>query len=305
MGFTTREDALSLPANNPSQASGMKPSGDSFDSVSALPENPIVVIEPNTSWASVNVREAWAHRELLYFLIWRDVKIRYKQTVLGATWAIIQPLFTMLIFTVIFSKVARISSDGIPYPVFCYAALMPWIFFSNAVGTSSNSLVMSAHVITKVYFPRILIPVASVGAVVVDLAFAFIMLVFLLLFYKIVPTRNILMLPVPVLLAMALGVWLSALNVKYRDIRFVVPFLLQLWMFLSPIAYPPSVVPPRWQLLYSLNPLTGIIDAYRSALFGQPFGWRALGISLAITLFMLVYAGHVFRKMEKSFADII
>ena len=272
-------------------------------------DEPLTIIEPSGTWHALNLRELWTYRELIYFLIWRDVKIRYKQTALGAAWAIIQPVFTMLIFTLIFGRVAGIRSDGIPYPVFAYAALLPWTFFANAVTASGNSLVGSSHLITKVYFPRVLIPAAAVGAGFVDFAVAFVMLIPLMFYYHIRLTLNILLLPIPtiltLLLALGLGMWLSALNVKYRDVRFAVPFMMQIWMFLSPIAYPSSVVPERLQLLYSLNPFTGIVEGFRSVLLGRPFKWVPLGISAAITFGLLIYSSFKFRKMEKSFADII
>ena len=272
-------------------------------------EEPLTTIEPSGAWSALNLREFWAYRELLYFLIWRDVKIRYKQTALGAAWAIIQPLFTMLIFTLIFSRVAGIKSDGFPYPIFAYAALLPWTFFANAVTTSGNSLVTSAHLITKVYFPRPLVPAAAVGAAFVDFAVGFVMLIPLMFYYHVRVSWNLLLLPLPIiltlLLALGIGMWLSALNVKYRDVRCAVPFMMQIWMFLSPIAYPSSVVPKRWQLLYSLNPMTGTVDGFRSALLGQPFKWASLLISAAITLGLLLYSSLAFRRVEKSFADII
>lgn len=272
-------------------------------------DDPLTIIEPSGNWSALNLSELWTYRELLYFLIWRDVKIRYKQTALGAAWAIIQPLFTMLIFTLIFSRVAGIGSDGIPYPIFAYAGLLPWTFFSNAVTTSGNSVVASSHLITKVYFPRLLIPAAAVGAGFVDFAVAFVMMIPIMFYYHVNLTLNLILLPVPVvltlLLALAVGMWLSALNVKYRDVRFAVPFIIQFWMFLSPIAYPSTSIPKKWQLLYSLNPVTGIVEGFRSALLGRPFKWTNLGISTAITLGLLLYSSLVFRKMEKSFADII
>ena len=274
-----------------------------------LPEKPLVTIQASKSHVALNLHELWAHRELLYFLVWRDVKIRYKQTLLGAAWAIIQPLLTMLIFTFIFSRVAKIDSNGIPYPVFAYAALLPWTFFANAITTSGNSIVGSAHLITKVYFPRPIIPVASVLAGLVDLAVAFPMLVVLMFYYHIGITINALFL-IPlvlltILLAIAVGMWISAINVKYRDVKFAMPFVVQIWMYLSPVAYPASVVPARWRTFYALNPFVGIIDGYRAALFGRAFDWKALGISLVVTLILLAYASHQFRKMEKGFADII
>ena len=274
-----------------------------------MPEEPFVVIEASRKWVPFNFRDLWNYRELLYFLIWRDVKIRYKQTLLGATWAIIQPLLTMLIFTLIFSKVAGIESNGIPYPVFAYAALLPWTFFSNAITTSGNSIVGSAHLITKVYFPRLIIPVTGVCAGLVDLAVAFPMLVVLMFYYRIGVTVNLLLLPpliiLTTLLAIAVGMWLSAINVKYRDVKFAIPFIVQIWMYLSPVAYPSSVMPAKWRLLYSLNPFAGIIEGYRAALFGLAFDWTSLTISLVITLGFLAYSSHEFRKMEKNFADII
>jgi len=274
-----------------------------------LPDEPLFVVEARKFGVGMNLKELWTHRELLYFLVWRDVKIRYKQTLLGAAWAIIQPLLTMLVFTFIFGKVAKINSNGIPYPIFAYAALLPWTFFANAITTSGNSIVGSAHLITKVYFPRPIIPVASVCAGLIDLAVAFPMLVVLMFYYHIGITVNVLFL-VPLvllttLLAIAVGMWISAINVKYRDVKFAMPFVVQIWMYLSPVAYPASVVPARWRTIYSLNPFVGIIDGYRAALFGRAFDWKAIGISLVVTLVFLVCASHQFRKMEKGFADII
>jgi lipopolysaccharide transport system permease protein len=274
-----------------------------------LPDEPLYVVEARQSGAGIKPKELWAHRELLYFLVWRDVKIRYKQTLLGAAWAIIQPLLTMLVFTFIFGRVAKIDSNGIPYPVFAYAALLPWTFFANAITSSGNSIVGSAHLITKVYFPRPIIPMASVCAGLVDLAVAFPMLAVLMFYYHIGITVNALVL-VPLvllttLLAIAVGMWISAINVKYRDVKFAMPFVVQIWMYLSPVAYPSSLVPARWRTIYSFNPFVGIIDGYRAALFGRPFNWKALGISLVVTLVFLAYASYQFRKMEKGFADII
>ena len=274
-----------------------------------VPDEPLFVVEPRKSRQLVNLKDLWAYRELLYFLVWRDVKIRYKQTFLGALWAIIQPLLTMLIFTQIFSRVAKIDSDGIPYPVFAYAALLPWTFFANAIATSGNSVVSNSNLITKVYFPRLIVPIAAVCAGLVDLAVAFPMLVVLMFYYQIGLTLNVLLL-VPLvllttLLAIAVGLYLSALNVKYRDVKFAIPFMVQIWMYVSPIAYPTSVVPAKWRVLYSLNPIVGIVDGYRSALFGNPFNWQAIAISVVITLVLLVYGLLQFRKVESSFADII
>jgi lipopolysaccharide transport system permease protein len=275
-----------------------------------LPDEPLVRIRPGKSWAVVDFRELWAHRELFYFLVWRDLKVRYKQTVLGVAWAIIQPLFTMLIFTLFFGRLAGVPSDGVPYPVFVYAGLLLWTFFSNAVTASGNSLVGNSNLLSKVYFPRLFIPSATVGAALVDLSIAFVILVGLMIYYSVAVTWSILMLPVLVLLttllAVAIGTWLSALNVKYRDIRFALPFLIQVWMFVSPIIYPPSFVPEKWRWLLALNPLTGIIDSFRVSLFGhQQFNWGMLAVSTVMTLALLAYAAYVFWRMEENFADIV
>src|SRR5437899_519181 len=219
----------------------------------------VVVIEPTKGCVPLNLRDIWTYRELLYFLVWRDVKVRYKQTLLGAAWAIIQPLFAMLIFTLFFGRLAGIKSDGVPYPLFAYAGLLPWTFFSNAITNSGNSLVGSANLITKVYFPRIVIPTAAVMAGLVDFFFAFLTLIALMFYYRVPPSTSLLALPVLLLLtsvlALAVGMWMSALNVKYRDVRHALPFLIQLWMFASPIIYPSSMVPAKWHWLMSLNPL--------------------------------------------------
>ena len=274
-----------------------------------LPENPIVIIQPSKSWVALNLRDFWNYRDLLYILTKRDIQVRYKQTLLGATWAIIQPLFTMLIFTLFFGKLAAMPSDGIPYPIFAYAGLLPWTFFSNSVTNSGNSLVGNSNLITKVYFPRMIIPTASVASGLLDFAIAFGFLIVLMFYYGVGLSINILMLPVLIiltsLLAIGVGMWMSALNVKYRDIRYALPFLIQLGMFASPIIYPASLVPEKWRWLVWLNPVAGQIEAYRSAFFGRPFEWTALGISAVMTFVILVYSAYNFRRMEKSFADII
>jgi lipopolysaccharide transport system permease protein len=277
----------------------------------SLPDQPVVTIEPSKSWVALNLRDLWSYRELLYFLTWRDVKVRYKQTALGVAWAIIQPLFTMFIFTLFFGKLAGIESQtgGVPYPIFAYAGLLPWMFFSNALTTSGNSLVGSAHLITKVYFPRMMIPGAAVAAGLVDFAVAFVILVILMFYYGVAPSWTALMLPVlvmmTVVLALGMGMWLSALNVKYRDVRFALPFLLQLWMFVSPVIYPSSFLPEKYRWLLMLNPVSGIIEGYRSSLFGKPFNWPAIGVSALIGLVLLVYSSYSFKRMERSFADIV
>jgi lipopolysaccharide transport system permease protein len=271
----------------------------------------LVIIEPSKRWVAVDLRDLWAYRELLYFLTWRDVKVRYKQTVLGVVWAILQPLLTMLISSLIFGYLGGFGTrtGGIPYPIFAYAALLPWTFFSNAITSSGNSLVGSANLITKVYFPRMIIPGAAVAAGLVDFFIAFVLLVGLMLYYKITLTWNLLLFPVlmllTTLLALGVGMWLSALNVKYRDIRFALPFIVQLWMFISPVFYPSSILPEKWRFLFQLNPLTGIIDGYRSSLFGRPIDWTTLAVSTVITIVLLVYASYSFRRMEKTFADVV
>jgi len=274
-----------------------------------LPEKPVVVIEPSKSWVALNLRDLWQYRDLLYILTMRDIKVRYKQTLLGAAWAIIQPLFTMLIFTLFFGKLAGMPSDGIPYPIFAYAGLLPWTFFSNAVTNSGNSLVGNSNLITKIYFPRMIIPMASVASGLLDFVIAFGLLVVLMFYYGVGLSINLLILPVLLvltsLLAIGVGMWMSALNVKYRDVRYALPFLVQLGMFASPIIYPLSLVPEKWRWLMALNPLAGQIEAYRSAFFGKPFDWLSLGVSAVLTFAVLVYSAYNFRRMEKSFADII
>jgi lipopolysaccharide transport system permease protein len=274
-----------------------------------LPDQPLVRIEAGKTWSALNLRDLWQYRELLYLLMWRDVKVRYKQTLLGVTWVIIQPLFTMFVFTLIFGRLAGVPSDNIPYPIFAFAGLLPWTFFSTAVVHSGNSMVNSAHLITKVYFPRVIIPTAAIGAHLLDFTVSFGLLALLMTYYQIRLTWSILiLLPVVMLtalLALGMGLLMAALNVKYRDIPFSLPFVIQLWMFVSPIIYPASLLPGIWAKLLALNPLTGIIEGYRSALFGRPINWGALGISTGITILLLVYSSYSFRKMEKTFADII
>jgi lipopolysaccharide transport system permease protein len=270
---------------------------------------PLIAIRPSGKWVALDLGSLWSYRELLYFLMWRDVKVRYKQTLLGAAWAVIQPLFAMAIFTLFFGRLAGVPSDGIPYPIFAYAGLLPWMFFSNAVTNSGNSLVGSSNLITKVYFPRMIIPAAAAGAGLVDFAIALLILVVLMIYYSIGATWNLLMFPALVfltlLLALGVGMLMSGLNVKYRDIRHALPFVIQLWMFATPIVYPASLVPAKWRLVYALNPLTGIIEGYRCSLFGTNFDWPSLATSAGITLAILIYSAYSFRRMEKSFADVV
>jgi len=291
-------------ANNlPAPASSIK---EKETQLVAANEAPLVTIEPGRKSFGFNLTELWRYRELLYFLTWRDIKVRYKQTVLGATWAIMQPLLLMLIFNFVFARLGGFKSDNIPYPIFAYAALLPWTFFANAVTNSGNSLVGSTNLITKVYFPRVIIPAAAVAAGLVDFCIAFILLIVMMFYYQIGVHAGMLLLPVfiflAIMLALGVGMLMSALNVKYRDVRHALPFLIQIGMFASPVMYP---VPDSWRGLFALNPMTGIIHGFRSALFGKPFDWFTLGTSALIILLILITSVFTFNRMEKSFADVI
>lgn len=282
-------------------------------STQRLPEEPLVVIEPSKSWGMVRARDLWDYRELLYFLTWRDVKVRYKQTVLGVAWVVMQPLLATIIFTVFLGVLARVPSDrGVAYPVFVYTGLLPWTFFSTAVTSSGTSLVTNSHLITKVYFPRLIVPVAAICARVVDFAVAFLIYVAMAIYYHVPPSANLLMLPVLValmtLLAVGFGMLTAAVNVRYRDVGVALPVLIQLWMYVSPVLYPSRLVYERvghWGWLYWLNPLVGILDNFRAALLGGEFNWYALAVSTAATFALLAYTSVLFRRVEKSFADVI
>lgn len=275
---------------------------------SHLPDEPLVVLEPSKKWVSLNLKDIWRYRELLFFLTWRDVKVRYKQTLLGVAWAVLQPLLTMIIFTLFFGRLAGIKSD-VPYPLFAYAGLLPWTFFANAVSSSGNSLVGSANLITKIYFPRMIIPGAAVAAGFVDFALAFLLLIGMMIYYGVHPGWSILWLPVLLalmtLLALGVGMWMSALNVKYRDIRYALPFLIQLWMFISAVIYPTSLVQGKLKIALQLNPVAGLIENFRAVLFGGEIHWTTLGIAALITFVVLAYAAYSFRRMERTFADIV
>ena len=273
-------------------------------------DSPIIRIEPSRGWVSLKLRELWVYRELIYFLIWRDVKVRYKQTLIGVAWAILQPLLTVVIFTLFFGRLAQVPSDGLPYPVFALAALLPWNYFSQAIGRGGESLVGSSHLISKVYFPRLIIPISAAVAPLVDFALAFVVLLGLMAWFGIVPTGRVLALPLFVLLtlftALAVGLWLSALNVRYRDVRYAIPFLTQIWMFVSPVIYPVSLIPEKWRLLYSLNPMAGVIEGFRWALLGKEspdFGVVAL--SAAVVILLLFSGAAYFKRMERTFADVV
>jgi len=269
---------------------------------------PVVVIEPRTGWALPDLRELWEYRELLYFLVWRDVKVRYKQTALGASWAVIQPFFTMVVFSLFFGRLAGVPSDGLPYPIFAFAALVPWTFFANGLTQSSNSLVASQNLLKKVYFPRLAIPTATVLAGGVDFVIAFGVLLGMMAFYGIMPTAAVVWLPALLLLALVtalgVGLWFAALNVQYRDVAYVVPFTVQLWLFATPIAYPSSLLPEPWRTLYGLNPMAGVVEGFRWALLGTgtPPG-PMLAVSAVAAVAILVGGALYFRRMERGFAD--
>jgi len=271
---------------------------------------PVVEIRPSEGWKALKLDELWEYRELLYFLSWREVKVRYKQTAIGAAWAILQPLLTMLIFSLFFGRLAKLPSDGVPYPLFSLAGLAPWTFFTNGLSLSSNSLVGNANLITKVYFPRLSVPIAATLSGMVDFALSFVMLCALAVWYGTKPTMHIFWLPVFLLMAIATalgaGLWLSALNVEYRDVRYVVPFLLQFWMFGTPITYATSIVPKQWRVLYGLNPMVGVVDGFRWALLGTSTAPKAgIWASVAMSLVLLISGALYFRRMETTFADVV
>jgi lipopolysaccharide transport system permease protein len=316
MSTTTRNSARALDAAAPDESADAPPQAPTPaappptpSAAPHLPERPLVVIEPSRALGGVRLADLWAYRELLFFLIWRDVKVRYKQTALGVLWAVLQPLFMMLIFTIFFGRLAGVQTDGVPYPLFAFVGLVPWTFFANTVSTSGNSLVGNAHLITKVYFPRLIVPAAAVGAGLVDFALAFVILVGIMASYGVGLSAGLLMLPVvfalTVLFTLAVGTWLAALNVKYRDVRFALPFLIQLWLFVSSVIVPSSGVPQPWRRLLILNPVSALIEGWRAALLGLPFDWPALGVAAALTAVALVSSAYYFRRVEKDFSDII
>jgi lipopolysaccharide transport system permease protein len=266
-------------------------------------------LQPSQGWSSRTLSDIWAYRELLYFFIWRDIKVRYKQTLLGAGWAIIQPLMTMVVFTIFFGRLAKVPSDGLPYPVFSLLALVPWTYFASALAGCSTSLSGYQHIISKVYFPRLIIPIAAVVAPLVDFAIGFVILVGFMAWYRIAPGASIVWLPALMLLALAtaasVGVWLAALNVRYRDVRYVVPFIVQLWMFATPVAYPASLVPDRWRAVYGLNPMAGVIEGFRWALAGGPAPGVITLVSAAVVVILAAGGAVYFRKLEGTFADVI
>jgi lipopolysaccharide transport system permease protein len=267
-------------------------------------------ITPSKGWVSLKLNQLWEYRELLYFLVWRDIKVRYKQTALGATWAVIQPFLTMVVFSLFFGHLGKMKSDGIPYPLFSFAALVPWTFFANGLSQSSNSLVGNANLITKIYFPRLIVPLASVFSGIVDFLLAFVVLLGMMLYYGVVPTLNVLWLPLFVLLALVtslgVGLWLSALNVEYRDVRYVVPFITQFWLFATPIAYPSSLLSEPWRTIYGLNPMVGVVEGFRWALLRTNTAPGPIIAVSSVTAFVILVTGaFYFRRMEKTFADIV
>ncbi|HEX5019643.1 MAG TPA: ABC transporter permease [Candidatus Binatia bacterium] len=273
-------------------------------------ETPVTRIEPSRGWISLKLHELWEYRELLYFLAWRDIKVRYKQTVLGAAWAIIQPFFTMVVFSIFFGRLAGIPSDGVPYPIFSYAALVPWTFFANSLNQSSSSLVSSANLIQKVYFPRLAVPIAAVLSGVVDFVLAFLVLLGMMLYYDLMPTLNSLWLPAFFVLALVtslgVGLWFSAMNVRFRDIRYAVPFLIQFWMFATPIAYPSSLLSEPWRTLYGLNPMVGVVEGFRWGLLGTSTApGPIIALSSLMAVAILVGGAFYFRRVEKTFADVV
>jgi lipopolysaccharide transport system permease protein len=296
---------MSLTTSVPQKDSVTEPAGAYLSSIPV--EEPLIKIRPERSSISFELKETWAHRELLYFLIWRDLKVRYRQTALGAAWVILQPLLTTLVFTIFMSRLAHVPSDGVPYPLFAYAGLLPWMFFSNSVSTSSYSLISNSYIITKVYFPRLIIPAAIVGVRLIDFLVAAIVLIVLMLCYGVGVGWSMLMLPVLIvevtLFTFGVGLWFSVLHIKYRDVGTLLPVLIQLLMFASPIIYPSSLVPQKWRLLYSLNPLSGVVEGVRASLFGLGFDWKGIIISAAVTVISLVYFVYAFCRWQESLID--
>ncbi|HNY99736.1 MAG TPA: ABC transporter permease [Anaerolineaceae bacterium] len=278
----------------------------------ATSEPRTIILRPSRGFSFLDFRELWIYRELVYFLTWRSLKVRYKQTVLGAVWAVLEPFLTMVVFTIFFGNLAKVGSDNIPYPIWSYAGLLPWGLFSKALSDASRSLVANSHMITKIYFPRIILPLSSILAGLVDFAIAFVVLIGMMLFYKQFPTSAVWTLPLFLLLAMitALGValWLSALNVKYRDVGYILPFLTQFWLFITPVVYPSSQIPEQWRLIYGLNPMTGVVEGFRWALLGinpQPTFFPMLAVSAAMAIVVLFTGILYFRRMERGFADMV
>ena len=273
-------------------------------------EEEITLIKPSKGWGSLNLRELWIYRELVYFLTWRDLKVRYKQTALGAGWAVLQPVLSMVVFTIFFGQLLNVPSEGVPYPIFSYAALLPWGVFAKALNDTGRSLVSNRAMLTKIYFPRMVIPLASVFSSLADFLIAFVVMLGLMYYYQIAPTSNIWTLPLFLLLAvitaLGVGLWLSAMNVLYRDIGYMIPYITQLWFYLTPIVYPASKVPEQWQFLYALNPMVGVVEGFRWALLGTADAPSPMiGVSAFISLVLFVTGMFYFRRMERTFADMV
>jgi lipopolysaccharide transport system permease protein len=268
-----------------------------------------LTIQPPGSWHAVDLRELWRYRELIYFLLWRDVKVRYKQTAIGAAWAVLQPFVTMVVFSVVFGSLVSVPSEGVPYPVFSYSALLPWTFFATAVTRAGNSLIQDPNLISKVYFPRMALPLAAVSALLLDFGIAFAVLVGMMLFYGLLPGLAVLTLPLLLLLvyvtALGIGLWVSAANVKYRDINYVIPFLTQFLLFLSPVVYPTALVPAAWRPFYSLNPMVGVVEGFRWALLGTPLDTTSIVVSTVSAVALCACGLLYFRRMEREFADVV
>jgi lipopolysaccharide transport system permease protein len=270
----------------------------------------MIRIAPTKGWTELKLKELWEFRGLLYFLTWRDIKVRYKQTIFGAAWAVIQPFFTMIVFSLFFGRLAKIPSDNIPYPIFAYAALVPWTFFANGLSQASNSLVTSGNIIKKIYFPRLAIPIATVVSGVVDFFIAFIVLILMMLYYGFIPTLNIIWLPfffgMTFITSLGVSLWLSAMNVQFRDIRYVIPFLTQFWLFSTPIAYPSSLLPEPWRTIYGINPMVGVVEGFRWALLGtETAPGKIIIVSLSFAVLLLIGGAYYFRRLEKTFADVV
>lgn len=272
--------------------------------------SPSIVVAPRKGLLQLDLKSLWQHREMFYFLVWRDVIIRFKQTVIGGAWVVLQPMITMVIFTLIFGKLAKIPSEGVPYPVFAFSALLPWSYFAAALARSSSSVVNSSNLVTKIYFPRLLIPLAASVGPIVDLVFSFLVLLGLFAWFGVVPGWAILTLPLflglAMMTALSVGLWSSALNVKYRDVNNIIPFVIQVWMYASPVAYPVSLVPEKWRMLYCLNPMVGVIEGFRWALLGKgSFNFSMAALSAAVVLLLFLGGIVYFKRMEQTFADVI
>jgi len=274
-----------------------------------MQETPVVRIKPSSSWLNLDLKDLWIYRELLYFLTLRDVKVRYKQTAIGVLWAILQPVLTTAIFTIIFSQFARLDSLQIPYPLFALSGLLLWLFVNTSISTASNSLVSNSNLVTKIYFPRLIVPLAATLSGLIDLALGFLLLIGLMIYYGVAISWQIIFAPLfivlAILLALSFGTLFAALNVRFRDVKFALPFALQIWMFTSPIFYPASILSEKWRVVFALNPLTGILEGFRHALFGGEFDWFAVGVSVVMTMILMVLSVFVFKRMEDDFADLI